>query len=261
MSQLDGKTAIVTGAARGIGKGIAVALAREGAAVVAVDLDGEGVAQMAAEIRDAGFSALAVRADITQREAVDRLVQDAVSQLGRIDILVNNAGVLSITPILDLTEEEWDRTMAVNLKGVFLCSKSAARIMAQQRSGRIVNISSSSGKVGWPGQAAYCASKHGVLGLTKVLALDLAPFGINVNAICPGNTETEMMRQVFTQKAESQGMTYEDFAQGMLAKTPLGRFGNPEDVAQMVLFMVSPASSYMTGQVIEVDGGRGINRS
>ena len=133
--------------------------------------------------------------------------------------------------------------------------------MSKQRSGRIVNIASLSGKVGAPGQAAYCASKHGVLGLTKLLAIDLAPFGINVNAICPGNTDTEMMRHVFTKRAESRGQTFDDLARGILAKTPPGRFGQPDDVAQVVLFLVSPAADYITGQTIDVDGGRSINLS
>jgi 3-oxoacyl-[acyl-carrier protein] reductase len=257
-SPLKGKTALVTGAARGIGKAIAMALAREGADVVAIDLQAEAVEQTAKELRDAGFAAQGAVADVTQSQSVDRLVQETLARTGRIDVLVNNAGVISNTPILDLTEEEWDRT---NLKGVFVCSKSVARAMSKQRSGRIVNMASLAGKVGAPGQAAYCASKHGVLGLTKVLAIDLAPFGINVNAICPGNTETEMMRYVMTKRAESRGQTFDDLTQGILAKTPLGRFGQPDDIARVVLFLVSPAAAYITGQSIDVDGGRSINLS
>jgi 3-hydroxybutyrate dehydrogenase len=261
MSPLRGKTALVTGAARGIGKTIAMVLAREGAAVVAVDRQADALEQTAKELRSAGLAVCGVVADVTQSQSIDRLVQETVARTGRIDILVNNAGVISNTPILDLPEEEWDRTLAVNLKGVFVCSQSVARVMSKQRSGRIVNIASLAGKVGAPGQAAYCASKHGVLGLTKVAAIDLAPFGINVNAICPGNTETEMMRHVFTKRAESRGQTFDDLAQGILAKTPLGRFGQPDDVAQVVLFLVSPAAAYITGQTIDVDGGRSINLS
>jgi 3-hydroxybutyrate dehydrogenase len=258
---LTGKTALVTGAARGIGKAIAATLAREGAEVVAVDLQPDDVELTAKELRDAGLAVLAAVADVTQSQSVNRLVDETVARTGRIDILVNNAGVVSNTPILDLPEDEWDRTLAVNLKGVFLCSQSVARVMSKHRSGRLVNIASLSGKVGAPAQAAYCASKHGVLGLTKVLAIDLAPFGINVNAICPGNTETEMMRYVLTKRAESRGQTFDNLAQGILAKTPLGRFGQPDDVAQVVLFLVSPAAAYITGQTIDVDGGRSINLS
>ena len=190
---LKDQTVIITGAARGIGKGIALTLAREGAAIVVADRNAEGAEHTAGEIRAAGGAAKGVAVDVTNRDDVHRLMQTAVAEFGRVDVLVNNAGVVSNTPILDLSEPEWDLTLAVNLKGVFLCSQSAARIMAARRSGRIINISSLSGKVGAPGQAAYCASKHAVLGLTKVMAIDLAPYGINVNAICPGNTETEMM--------------------------------------------------------------------
>jgi 3-oxoacyl-[acyl-carrier protein] reductase len=258
---LQHQTAIVTGAARGIGKGIALVLAREGADVVVADIHAEQAVQAAEEIRKLGLSAIATPVDITQRDQVDRLVQSTVSQFGKVDILVNSAGVVSNAPILELGEEEWDQTIAINLKGVFLCSKRTAQAMVAQRSGRIINIASLSGKVGAPGQAAYCASKHGVIGLTLVLAIDLAPYGITVNAICPGMNETEMMQAVIAQRAASRGQTVDQVRQGILAKTPLGRFGRPEDVAQVVLFFASPASAYVTGQAIDVDGGRRANLS
>lgn len=258
---LENQTAIVTGASRGIGKGIALVLAREGANVVITDIDAGGATQAAEELRKLGYRAKSISSDITQHTQVEDLVRGTVTQFGHVDILVNNAGVISNTPILDLTEEEWDRTITVNLKGTFLCSKRAAQVMVAQHSGRIINISSLAGKVGAPGQAAYCASKHGILGLTKVLAIDLAPYGITVNAVCPGNTETEMMRYVFTKRAESRGQSFDELAQGILAKTPLGRFGLPEDIAQVVLFLASSASGYVTGQAIDVDGGRSINLS
>lgn len=255
------QTAIVTGAARGIGKGIALVLAREGANVVVADIHAEQAVQAAEEIRQLGLCALATPVDVTQHDQVDRLVQSTVSQFGKVDILVNSAGVVSNTPILELGEEEWDRTIAVNLKGVFLCSKRTAQAMVTQRSGRIINIASLAGKVGAPGQAAYSASKHGVIGLTLVLAIDLAPYGITANAICPGMNETEMMQAVIAQRAASRGQTVDEVRQGILAKTPLGRFGRPEDVAQVVLFFALPASAYVTGQAIDVDGGRRANLS
>jgi acetoin reductase-like protein len=258
---LTNQTAIVTGAARGIGKGIALALAREGAHVVVADINAEAAARVAAEICQLGLSALAAPVDITQASQVDGLVEQAVAHFGQLDILVNNAGVVSNAPVLDLSEEEWDRTIAVNLKGVFLCAKRAAKAMAAHKSGRIINIASLSGKVGAPGQAAYCASKHGVVGLTQVMAIDLAPYGITVNAICPGMNETEMMQFVVAERAASRGQTVEEVRQGILAKTPLGRFGRPEDVAQVVLFFASAASAYVTGQAIDVDGGRRANLS
>jgi len=258
---LENQTAIVTGAGRGIGKAIARALASDGASVTIVDVNTESAAQAAEELRAAGLNVVAHAADITQSDQVARLMESTTARAGRVDILVNNAGLVSNTPVLELAEAEWDRVLAVNLKGVFLCAQQAGAIMAKQRSGRIINISSLAGKVGAPGQAAYCASKHGVLGLTKVLAIDLAPYGVTVNAICPGNTETEMMRYVFTRRAASRGQTFDELAQGILAKTPLGRFGRPEDVAQVAVFLASPAAAYVTGQSIDVDGGRSINLS
>jgi NAD(P)-dependent dehydrogenase (short-subunit alcohol dehydrogenase family) len=258
---LTHQTAIVTGAARGIGKGIALALAREGANVVIADINAEAAAQVADEICGQGLSAAGIAVDVTQASQVDNLVQSTVARFGQLDILVNDAGVVSNAAILDLGEEEWDRTIAVNLKGVFLCAKRAAQAMAARHSGRIINISSLSGKVGAPGQAAYCASKHGVIGLTLVMAIDLAPYGITVNAICPGMNETEMMKFVIAERAASQGQTVEAVRQGILSKTPLGRFGRPEDVAQVVLFFASPGAAFVTGQAIDVDGGRRANLS
>ena len=258
---LTDQTAIVTGAARGIGKGIALAVAQAGAHVVVADINAEAAARAAGEISALGLSALAAPVDVTQSGQVDRLVESTLARFGQLDILVNNAGVVSSAPVLDLSEEEWDRTIAVNLKGAFLCAKRAAQAMAARGYGRIINIASLSGKVGAPGQAAYCASKHGVIGLTLVLAIDLAPYGINVNAICPGMNETEMMQQVVAERAASRSQTVEAVRQGILVKTPLGRFGRPEDVAQVVLFFASPAAAYVTGQAIDVDGGRRANLS
>lgn len=258
---LQGQTAIVTGAARGIGKGIALCLAREGANVVVADVNLESATAAADELRRQGMSAIPAQVDITQSAQVDEMVKATISRFGKVDILVNNAGVVSNSPILELSEEEWDRTIAVNLKGVFLCSKRVAQAMAPQRSGRIINISSLSGKVGAPGQAAYCASKHGVIGLTLVLATDLGQYGITANAVCPGTSETEMMHVVMAKRAASRGQTVEEVQQGILAKTPLGRFGRPEDIGQVVVFLASPGSAYVTGQAIDVDGGRRANLS
>lgn len=258
---LQGQTAIVTGAARGIGKGIALCLAREGANVVVADVNLESATAAADELSRQGMSAMPSQVDITQSDQVDEMVKATVSRFGKVDILVNNAGVVSNSPVLELSEEEWDRTIAVNLKGVFLCSKRVAQAMVPQRSGRIISISSLSGKVGAPGQAAYCASKHGVIGLTLVLATDLGQYGITANAVCPGTSETEMMHVVMAKRAASRGQTVEEVQQGILAKTPLGRFGRPEDIGQVVVFLASPGSAYVTGQAIDVDGGRRANLS
>ncbi len=257
---LKDRTAIVTGASRGIGKGIAKVLAREGAHVVIADINADGASVTAQEMVSEGLSAQAFAVDITDSRQVDQMVASVVGQLGRIDVLVNNAGVVSNTPVLEIPEEEWNRTIAVNLTGVFLCSQRVGKVMFPQESGRIINISSLSGRVGAPGQAAYCASKHGVIGLTRVLAIDLAPH-VTVNAICPGMNETEMMPRVIAERAASRGQTVEEVRQGILCKTPLGRFGQPEDVGRVALFFASPLSSYVTGQIIDVDGGRRVNLS
>jgi 3-oxoacyl-[acyl-carrier protein] reductase len=260
MDMLQGQTAIVTGASRGIGRGIAGVLAREGANVVIADINLEGAKQTADAMVAQGLRAAALQVDITKSDQVDRMTQSVVEQFGRIDILVNNAGVVSNMPVLDFPEEEWHKTIAVNLTGVFLCSKRVGQVMVGQKSGRIVNISSLSGRVGVPGQAAYCASKHGVIGLTQVLAIDLAPY-VTANAICPGMNETEMLPLVIAQRAASRGQTVEEVRQGILCKTPLGRFGQPDDVGRVVLFFASPLAAYVTGQVIDVDGGRRANLS
>ena len=258
---LENQIAIVTGAGRGIGKGIALALARVGASVAVTDINGAGAGRTTEDIRDAGGCAECFVTDITRSAEVNRLVSEVMAHFGRIDVLVNVAGVVNNRPALELPEEEWDQVIAVNLKGVFLMSQRVGLEMAQRGYGRIINISSLSGKVGAPGQAAYCASKHGVLGLNKVLAIDLAPYGITVNAICPGMNATEMAQQVMAQRAAARGQTVEEVERGILSKTPLGRFGRPEDVAEVVLFFAGPGAAYVTGQEIDVDGGRRANLS
>jgi 3-oxoacyl-[acyl-carrier protein] reductase len=257
---LQGQVAIVTGASRGIGKGIANVLAREGATVIIADINQDAAQQTADAMEQRGVRAVALGVDVTSSEQVDRMVQSIVERFGRIDVLVNNAGVVSNTPALEIPEQEWQRTIAVNLTGVFLCSQRVGKVMVGQRSGRIINISSLAGRVGAPGQAAYSASKHGVIGLTLVLAIDLTPH-VTANVICPGMNETEMMPKVIAQRAASRGQTVEEVRQGILCKRPLGRFGQPEDVGRVALFFASPLAAYVTGQVIDVDGGRRANLS
>jgi len=258
---LQNRSAIVTGAGRGIGRGIAMGLAREGAKVMVVDIDREGLRRTVQDIQGAGLQAEGMTVDLADHAQIIQMVERSVNQFGRLDILVNNAGVLKTIPLLELEVEEWDRELAVNLRAVFLTSKYAGRVMVKQKSGRIINISSTAGKIGAPGQGAYCAAKSGVIGLTQVLAIELGPHGVTVNALCPGNTDTEMMRTVLTFRAKSRGQTFDELAEGILAKTPLGRFGRPEDIAQTVVFLDSPASSYITGQAINVCGGRTANMS
>ena len=180
---------------------------------------------------------------------------------GASHILVNNAGVNFPTPILDIKEETWDRVMAVNLKGVFLCSQAVARIMVESQSGKIINIASVAGKTGAPGLGPYCASKRGVIGLTEVLAIELGVHGICVNAVCPGNFETDMIKNVLNKRARERGQTLAEVSQTIKDKTPLGRFGYPQDIGELVVFLASSHSDYITGQAINICGGRSINLS
>jgi 3-oxoacyl-[acyl-carrier protein] reductase len=248
---LTGKVAIVTGAGRGIGASIALALAGQGANVVVSDIRACLAHQVAGQARALGVEALALAADVASEDDVAHLVDSAHRRFGRIDILVNNAGVSPKTdghktPLIDMDRTEWDQVVAVNLSGSFDCSRLCARIMAQQRYGKIVNIASAAGRTYIPVAGAhYIASKTGAIGLTRALAGELACYGINVNAIAPGRTESEMMLEA---DAETNRRN--------LAQIPLGRFGKPDDVAHAVLFLVSDRSSFITGAVLGVDGGR-----
>lgn len=247
MARLDGKVAVVTGAARGIGEAVARALAREGATAVLADRDGTGVAEAAARLVRSGARASAFPLDVGDAGSVAAVFQQIHDVHGRLDILVNNAGVARIESFLDHSLEAWDLTLRVNLTGTFLCGQAAARLMARGAGGAIVNIASISGQRGGNGRAAYGASKAGVIGLTKVMAVDLAPHGIRVNAIAPGPIETEMTRTGHT--AESRAAYHR--------LVPQGRYGSTDDIAAAVVFLVSSESGYITGHVLNVDGGFG----
>ncbi len=242
---LDGKVAIVTGAGRGIGRAIALALAREGADVVVNDVDSRLAEATANEVKSMGRRALSIVADVSNREEVIKMVETAVKAFGKIDILVNNAGIFSSIPLEDVKEENWDKTMKINLKSVFLCSQAAMKFMKSQRSGKIVNIASLAGKVGgMVAGADYAASKAGVICLTKSLAKQLAPYGINVNAVAPAWIETDMMKDWPKETKEA-----------ILRQIPLGRFGKPEEVAEAVVFLVSEGAGFITGATIDINGG------
>lgn len=245
MGKLDGKTAVVTGASRGIGRAIALQLASEGANVV-VNFSGseQKAQQVVEEITSLGVKAIAVQANVSDSESVQNLMNAALEQFGSIDILVNNAGITRDNLIMRMKEEEWDDVINTNLKGVFLCTKAVTRQMMKQRSGRIINITSIVGVMGNAGQANYVAAKAGVIGLTKTTARELASRNILVNAIAPGFITTEMTDAL-----------PEEIKSSMLAQIPLGSLGEPEHIAKAVVFLASEDSNYMTGQTLHIDGG------
>jgi NAD(P)-dependent dehydrogenase (short-subunit alcohol dehydrogenase family) len=246
--RLDGKTGIVTGARRGIGRAIALALAREGATVVVSDISQEDSQKVVDEIKRMGRRGLALKCDVSFSNDVEDMVRRTVAEFGRVDILVNNAGIIAYKPFLELTEEDWDKILNVNLKGQFLCARAAARDMVKNKSGRIINIASiSSGGCGiaFPLIAHYTASKGGVGALTEALALELTPLGINVNAICPGAIDTDMAKG-----AKESGQL-----QQVLARIPKGRLGQPQDIANLAVFLASDESEYISGAAIVIDGG------
>ncbi len=242
--QLKEKIAIITGAAQGIGKEIAFTLAREGANLAICDVNKEGITETRKEIESAGVKVLSFVVDVADAKQVEGMVNKVLDNLGKVDILVNNAGITRDSLIMRMKEADWDAVLAVNLKGAFNCIKAVARPMVKQHSGKIVNIASIIGISGNPGQANYAASKAGIIGLTKTAARELASRGINVNAIAPGFIKTTMTDKLT-----------EEQKQKMFGAIPLAKFGETKDVANLVLFLASEASSYITGEVIKIDGG------
>jgi 3-oxoacyl-[acyl-carrier protein] reductase len=244
MQDLKGQAAVVTGAARGIGRAICLELAEHGANILATDLLVDELNKTAALVREKQVGCEVVVANITEPAAVEHLVELAIEKFGKLDIMVNNAGITRDTLILSMSEEQWDAVLNVNLRAVFLGTRAAAKVMLRQRSGRIINMASFSGLAGNAGQANYAASKAGVMGLTKSVAREVGKRGVLVNAIAPGFIDTDMTA-VLPDKVK----------EGMLQLIPLQRMGKPEDVAKVAAFLAGPASAYMTGQVLSVDGG------
>jgi len=241
---LEGKTALVTGAAQNIGKAIALTLAGMGADIAVVDVNEEKAEETAGEIRRFGRRAIALRVNVADAAAVDSCVEKVVEKLGGVDILVNNAGITRDALLLRMKEEEWDAVIAVNLKGTYNFTKAVSRLMLKAKGGRIVNIASVIGVMGNAGQANYAASKAGIIGFTKAVAKELASRSITVNAVAPGFIRTAMT-DVLSDKAR----------QSLMDLIPLKRLGESQDVAEIVAFLASPASAYVTGQVVHVDGG------
>jgi NAD(P)-dependent dehydrogenase (short-subunit alcohol dehydrogenase family) len=279
MDSLKGKVALVTGAAvrRGMGHGVALRLAGEGADVVVVDKNATprslfsedkgwgGLSTVVTEVEGKGRKGLAVVADISKDQEVDGAVGKALERFGRVDILVHCAAIRGpmTTPLVELSGGDWRTVLEVNLTGAFLISKAVAKSMiARGEGGKIVLISSLAGKMGVPGSGAYCASKWGVLGLTKTLALELAKYKINVNALNPGTFDTHLRDENYAQLAEAEGIPLSEFRERfdkrMLGRVPLGRIGIPEDIANLVVFLVSDQSSYITGQGVDICGGWGL---
>jgi 3-oxoacyl-[acyl-carrier protein] reductase len=242
--RLAGKVALVTGGARGIGQAIAMTFAREGADIVVADVNLEIAQKTALEIEGLGRKALALEMDVTKFEAVEEGINKILDKMGKVDILVNNAGITKDNLLLRMSQVDWDAVINVNLKGTFNCIKAVSRPMIKQRSGRIVSIASIIGLMGNPGQANYAASKAGIIALTKTVAKELASRNINANAVAPGFIQTEMTAKL-----------PEELKKKMLEAIPLAKLGTPQDVANACLFLVSEESSYITGQVITVDGG------
>ena len=250
--EFQGKRAFVTGGAHGIGRAIVVALARRGVQIAIADLDLVAARQTAVEV---GGGAMAIDVDVRNRASVERGFETALKQLGGCDILIANAGVSTMQRALDITDEEWDFNFAVNARGIFLTNQIAARHFVAQGSGCIVNTASLAAKVGAPLLAHYSASKFAVLGWTQALAREMAPHAVRVNAVCPGFVRTSMQEREIVWESELRGMTPEAVMAEYVSLTPMGRIEEPEDVADVVLFLASDAAHFMTGQGINVTGG------
>ncbi len=241
---LHGKVGVVTGGSRGIGRAVACALAREGAAVTLCARDRVALEKAAAELEASGAQVLAIQADVAQVPQVEQVIEGCLERFGSVDILVNNAGITRDNLLLRMKDEEWEAVLSTNLKGVFHCTRAALRPMLKRRGGRIINLTSVVGVMGNAGQANYVAAKAGIIGLTKATAKEVASRGITVNAVAPGFIETDMTHAVDPGRQEE-----------IRSKIPLGRFGLPEEVAELVVFLASDRAAYITGQVIHINGG------
>ena len=250
------KAAIVTGGGGGIGRAVAIALAGQGVAVAVADLNGEAAETVAGEVEQRGADALAIEADVSQKSSVEAMVHRTLETFGRIDILVNNAGLQYVSPIVDYPEERWHTLIGVMLSGTFFCTQAALPSMLSRRSGRIVNISSIMGRIGAPYKSAYCAAKHGIIGLTRSVALEVAEQGITVNAVCPGVTGTAIVEGQLDDLARSHGIDREEVLDKIfLPDIPQKRILEPDEIAQCVLYLVSDGAFAVTGQAITVSAG------
>lgn len=250
MKRFEGRVAFVTGASRGIGKGVAEKFAEEGAKIVIADVNEEALSETAAEFKEKGYEVLDLIVDVANAERVNEAMDEAVAKFGKVDTLINNAGILRDNLLFKMTDEDWDLVMDVHLKGSFNCARAAQKNMVENGFGRIVNLSSSSA-LGNRGQANYAAAKAGLQGFTKTLAIELGKFGITTNAIAPGFIQTDMTRQT----AERQGINFDDMIENAKQRNPVGRGGFPSDIANAAAFFAMEDSSYVNGQVLYVAGG------
>jgi meso-butanediol dehydrogenase / (S,S)-butanediol dehydrogenase / diacetyl reductase len=257
--QLAGKSAIITGAGRGIGKATALRFAREGADILVPDLDLQTSQQTAGEIQTLGRRGIPMQMDVRRMADIQRMVETATTEFGKIDILVNNAGITLVRDPLKLSEEDWDRTMSINAKAAFFCMQAVAREMVKRKRGVILNAASISGRSGKPMLVDYCASKFAVVGMTQGMALALAKHGIRVNAVAPGIVDTDMWASIDREWSALEGQPQGTVKRARVAAIPLGRIETPEDVANLYVFLASDEASYITGQTYNVCGGLQLN--
>lgn len=255
MKRFEKQVVVITGAANGIGKACAIRFAQEGANVACLDMADEKNEVVAAECRQLGVEALALRCNVTDKDNIQDVVHEILEKWEHIDILVASAGVYTGSPLAEVSQAQWQRTIDINLTGVFLTNQAVAPILVEQKSGSIINLSSMAGKTSWAASAEYSASKTGVIGLTRSVAMEMAPHGPTANAVCPGNTLTDMVRGVAEKVGKLDGMTGEEWLQMRAEDCPMNRLAEPWEIAGVVAFLASDDSRYITGQAIEVDGG------
>jgi len=255
MKRFEKQVAVITGAANGIGEACAIRFAQEGANIACLDLANKLNEAVAAKCRELGVDALALNCDVTDKDSIQAAIEAILAKWGRVDILVASAGIYTGSPLVEVSQAQWQRTIDINLTGVFLTNQAVAPLLMEQKSGSIINLSSMAGKTSWPASAEYSASKSGVIGLTRSVAMEMASFGPTANAVCPGNTLTDMVRNVAEKVGKLDGMTGAEWLEMRARDCPMNRLAEPWEIAGVVAYLASEDSRYITGQAIEVDGG------